>query len=33
MTKLAPQEAKITDWLAAQKEAMLALLGRGGEPR
>ena len=27
MTKLAPQEAKITDWLAAQKEAMLALLG------
>ncbi len=26
MTKLAPQEAKITDWLAAQKEAMLALL-------
>jgi glutamate carboxypeptidase len=27
MTKLTPQEAKITDWLAAQKEAMLALLG------
>jgi glutamate carboxypeptidase len=27
MTKLAPQEAKITDWLAAQKEAMLSLLG------
>jgi glutamate carboxypeptidase len=27
MTKLAPQEAAITDWLAAQKEAMLALLG------
>ena len=27
MTKLAPQEAKITDWLASQKEAMLALLG------
>ena len=27
MTKLAPHEAKITDWLAAQKEAMLALLG------
>ena len=26
MTKLAPQEAAITDWLAAQKEAMLALL-------
>ena len=27
MTKLAPQEKVITDWLAAQKEAMLALLG------
>ena len=27
MTKLTPQEAKITDWLASQKEAMLALLG------
>jgi glutamate carboxypeptidase len=26
MTKLAPQEAAITDWLASQKEAMLALL-------
>jgi glutamate carboxypeptidase len=26
MSKLAPQEAKITDWLASQKEAMLALL-------
>ncbi len=26
MTKLAPQEKAITDWLAAQKEAMLALL-------
>jgi glutamate carboxypeptidase len=26
MTKLAPQEAQIVDWLAAQKEAMLALL-------
>ena len=33
MTKLAPQEAKITDWLAAQKEAMLALLARGRESR
>src|SRR5262245_35047896 len=27
MSKLTPQEAKITDWLAAQKEAMLGLLG------
>ena len=26
MTKLAPQEAAITNWLASQKEAMLALL-------
>ncbi|MGE0849621.1 MAG: M20 family metallopeptidase [Hyphomicrobiaceae bacterium] len=26
MTKLTPQESKITDWLASQKEAMLALL-------
>ena len=26
MAKLSPDEAKITDWLAAQKEAMLALL-------
>ncbi len=26
MTKLAPQESTITDWLASQKEAMLALL-------
>ena len=26
MTKQAPQEAQITDWLASQKEAMLALL-------
>jgi glutamate carboxypeptidase len=27
MTKQAPQEKAITDWLASQKEAMLALLG------
>jgi len=27
MTKPAPQEATITDWLASQKEAMLTLLG------
>ena len=33
MTKLAPHEAKITDWLAAQQEAMLALLARGREHR
>ena len=26
MTKRAPHEATITDWLASQKEAMLALL-------
>ena len=26
MTKLAPQESQIVDWLAAQKEAMLGLL-------
>jgi glutamate carboxypeptidase len=26
MTKLAPHEARITDWLAAQQEAMLAML-------
>ena len=27
MTKPAPLEATITNWLASQKEAMLALLG------
>src|SRR5258705_13051391 len=27
MTKLAPHEAKIVDWLAGQKEAMIELVG------